>query len=215
MAPHRAVGAARGVLAHGAAESLLLLAREPEPDVARALENARLILQACRGYANPLTRDASMAENAEWLLSRAPAGSKLVLWAHNAHVSRRAGAMGSYLAERFGPDYVNLGLACHEGSYTAATRNGLDTYPAMPSQPGSLEWALHRTGLPALALDLREASPGDSASAWLLREMDFRSIGAIPVQHGFYRTRVAHDYDLVLFVDRTTASRPLPGRVGP
>lgn len=207
----RAVAAAEGVLAHVEAESLKLGAGEPEPVVARAIENARLVLQACRAYANPPTRDASMAENAEWLLSRAAPGSKIVLWAHNAHVSRRAGAMGAYLADRYGNDYMNVGFAFHEGAYTAAERRGLDAFRAMPSQPGSLEWALHRTGRPRLALDLREASPEDSSSAWLRDELEFRNIGALPVLHGFYRTRVAHDFDAVIFFDRTTPSRPLAG----
>jgi erythromycin esterase-like protein len=211
----RAVGAAEGVLRHVEAESLLLATRAEEPEVARAIQNARLVLQSCRAFANPPTRDASMAENAAWLLSRAPAGSKLILWAHNAHVSRHADAMGSYLAARYGSGYMNLGFAFHEGSYIASERRGLDAFPAMPSQPGSLEWALHRTGLPRLALDLRQASPEDPASAWLTGELDFRSIGALPVLHGFYRTPVAHDFDAVIFFDRTTPSRPLPSRVGP
>jgi erythromycin esterase-like protein len=207
----RAVGAAAAVLAHVRAESLTVAATQPARDVGRAVENARLTLQACRARANPPTRDASMAENVEWLLSRAPVGSKIVLWAHNAHVSRREGAMGHYLAERYGTDYVSFATAFHEGSYVASERSGLVPVPAMPSQPGSLEWALHRTGLPRLALDLREASPDDSASAWLLGGIDFRNIGAIPVQHGFYRTQVAHDFDAVIFFDRTTPSRPLSG----
>jgi len=211
----RAIGAAEGILHHVEAESLALAARADEPEVAQAIQNARFVLQACRGFANPPTRDASMAENAEWLLSRAPAGSKLILWAHNAHVSRRAGAMGGYLDARFGAGYRNVGFAFHEGSYIASDRSGLHVFPAMPSQPGSLEWALHRTGLPRLALDLHQASSEDSASAWLTRELDFRNIGALPVPHGFYRTNVAHDFDTVIYFDRTTPTRPLLSRSGP
>jgi erythromycin esterase-like protein len=38
-----------------------------------------------------------MAENIEWLRGQAGAGSKMMLWAHNYHVSSVPGAMGSYL----------------------------------------------------------------------------------------------------------------------
>jgi len=150
-----------------------------------------------------------MAENAERFLDRAPAGSKMVLWAHNAHVSRREGAMGFFLAERYGADYLPVGLALHDGGYVAGVGRGLEVFEAMPSNPGSLEWALHKSGLPRLALDLRQASPADSSAAWLTEDLEFRNIGALPVQHGFYRSRVARDFDVILFFDHTAPSRPL------
>lgn len=211
----RAVAAAEGIRARLEAESLRLLARFPEPEVARAVRNARLVEQACRTSLHPPARDANMAENVAWLLSRAPSGSKIILWAHNSHVSRRDGAMGSYLTTRYGTDYANVAFALHEGSYTAAAARGLSAIPAMPSQPGSLEWALHRTGLPRLALDLRLVSPEDSASAWLAGEPELRNIGALPVAHGFYRTRISQDFDTVIFFDQTTPSRPLTDRGTP
>ena len=44
-------------------------------------------------------RDECMAANVGWILDQAPKGSKVVLWAHNGHVARPAGAMGSFLDE--------------------------------------------------------------------------------------------------------------------
>ncbi len=206
----RAADAAREVLRHLEADSNAMAARASSPaDIARAFDDARLILQSCEAMRNPSSRDRSMAENAMRFLDRAPGGSKMVLWAHNAHVSRREGAMGSFLAERYGAGYLPIGLALHDGHYLAGEGRHLEAHEAMPSQPGSLEWALHRTGLPRFALDLRQAAPTDSSAAWLSEEMEFRNIGALPVQHGFYRMRVAHDFDVLLFFDHTTPSRPL------
>jgi erythromycin esterase-like protein len=211
----RAIGAARSVLARLEAESLALVARAPDGDVARALGEARLVLQSCEAGRNPPVRDRAMADNVAWLLEHAPEGARIALWAHNAHVSRRPRAMGSYLARRYGADYTNIALAFHQGTYTASDIGGPHAYDAVPSQPGSLEWALHRSGIPILALDLRDASPADSASAWLTGTPEFRSIGALPVGHGFYRTPVAREFDAVLFFDRAGASRLLPREGSP
>ena len=211
----RAIGAARGVLARLEAESLALLSRAPESEVGRAIRNARLVLQGAEMGRNPPLRDRAMAENVAWLLDQAPAGARIALWAHNAHVSRRPGAMGSFLAQRFGPDYWNIALAFHEGTYTATDGRGVRTYEAAPSLPGSVEWALHRAGIPRLVLDLHDASPEDSASAWLTATPEFRSIGLLPVGHGFYRTQVARDFDAILFLDQASASRPPPREGSP
>jgi erythromycin esterase-like protein len=210
----RAVGAARAVLARMEAESLGMASRATGDQVALALRNARLVQQGCEAGRHPPVRDRAMAGNLAWLLDQAPPGTRVALWAHNAHVSRRENAMGAFLAERFGAGYWNIALAFHEGAYTAMDGRDLRAYDGVPSQPGSLEWALHRTGIPLLALDLRGVSAADSASAWLAADPEFRTIGLLPVGHGFHRTRVAHDFDAVLFVDRASPSRPL-SRKGP
>jgi len=203
------VEAARSVLRRLEADSSASAPHTPTADVVRAIDDARLILQSCDAMRAPPSRDRSMAENAARFLDRAPAGSKMVLWAHNAHVSRREGAMGSFLAGRYGANYLPIGLALHDGRYLAAAGPTFEAYEVMPSQPGSLEWALHRSGLPRLALDLRLASPSDSSAAWLTEELEFRSVGSLPVPHGFYRSRVAGEFDVILFMDHTTPLRPL------
>ncbi len=205
----RAEEAARSVVRALESDSAALAGRAPPAEVTRALDNALLVLQSCEGMRSFPARDRCMAENAERFLDRAPARAKMILWAHDAHVSRRPGAMGAHLAARYGSGYVPVALLFHEGHYTAGDGRRLEAYEAAPSRPGSLEWALHRTGLPALALDLREASPADSASAWLRGELESRSIGLLPVQQAFFRSRIADEFDAVLFFDRTGPLRPL------
>ncbi|HEX2225486.1 MAG TPA: erythromycin esterase family protein, partial [Thermoanaerobaculia bacterium] len=69
-----------------------------------AIQNARILWQLTAMYTGGPTRDESMAENAAWILDNAPAGSKIVLWAHNGHVAKQPGWMGSFLAQRYGDD---------------------------------------------------------------------------------------------------------------
>lgn len=117
--------------------------------------------------------------------------------------------MGWHLGRRYGKDYVVLGFAFHEGDYTAVGSRGLATYPASVSFPGSVEYVFHQTGMPQFAIDLRKASRSDPASAWLLGEMEFRSIGAMAVD-GFYVTRTLTGmYDALIYFDRTTPSKLL------
>jgi erythromycin esterase len=150
-----------------------------------------------------------MAKNIQWIVNQAPPGSKIVLWAHDYHVSRYDGAMGSYLASQYGKDYVVLGFGFHEGSYNAVGPQGLKPYTAAPSFPGSAEYVFHHTGMPQFILDLRQASPDSSGSAWVIDDVQFRTIGAVPVD-GFAVTRLVHDYDAIIYLDHSSPSTLLP-----
>src|SRR5436190_23875503 len=61
---------------------------------ARALQSARIVLQAESVFASDDygSRDLYMAENTSWLLEQAGPEAKIVLWAHNGHVSKDYGA---------------------------------------------------------------------------------------------------------------------------
>src|SRR5262249_42844580 len=68
-----------------------------------------------------LHRDAMMALNVKWLLDQNP-GGKAALWVHNYHVSRTAGAQGSYIANWYPSDYVVLGLLFTKASTMLSAR---------------------------------------------------------------------------------------------
>jgi len=170
-----------------------------------AIQNARVVEQAAWVRIDAYHRDRAMALNTQWILEQNP-GAKAVLWAHNGHVYKGPYAQGLYLAQRYGKDYVVLGFAFHEGRYNAVGSRGLVPYDAVPSFPGSIEYVFHQTGLPRFILDLRKASASDPASAWLLGENEFRSIGAVPGD-GFYITRtLTQDYDALIYFDQTSPS---------
>jgi erythromycin esterase-like protein len=178
-------------------------------DIDWAIQNARIVAQAADLARNSAVRDPDMAANITWIIDHAPPGSKVVLWAHDYHVSRYDGAMGSYLAARYGTDYVVLGFGFHEGSYNAVGSQGLRPYNANPSFPGSAEYVSHQTGMPRFILDLRQASLDNPGSAWLLDDVQFRTIGAVPVD-GFAVTRLVHDYDALIYFDHSSPSVLLP-----
>jgi erythromycin esterase len=204
--------AAERVLSHLTANRDRYLARFDTAQVEWAIEYARLVQQEIAGNTpGGVPRDSSMALTVSWIARRRP-GAKLVLWAHNGHVGRRAEQMGAYLAREYGDAYRPLGFALGEGRYMAVGIRGDETrsWPAIPAPAGSVESALGATGLPIFALDLR-ATRGVADGKWLLEPHDFRSIGSGPVDDQFVTARVAAEFDFLIYVDRTTPSRILTG----
>jgi erythromycin esterase-like protein len=55
---------------------------------AHALQSARVVLQAEDLFTSNPSRDLYVAENASWLLEQAGSEVKIVLWAHNGHISK-------------------------------------------------------------------------------------------------------------------------------
>jgi erythromycin esterase len=149
-----------------------------------------------------------MAENVAWNLEHAPKGSKIVLWAHNGHVSRQPGAMGSYLAKRFGKDMVVFGFASHEGMYTAINpgKGLVDDNRLQLPPPGSIEWHLHRTGHARCVLDLRKSVKA-AEGKWLDQPLLFRMVGALSMTQQFFPAKVTAQYDALIWFDRRKRRR--------
>ncbi|MBO9152092.1 erythromycin esterase family protein [Chitinophaga sp. GCM10012297] len=155
-------------------------------------------------------RDSSMAENVDWLVKRYP-GSKLVLWAHNGHVSKAANAMGGYLEKMYGKQMVVMGFAAAEGTYTAIIPGQAIFSNNVLSAPpdGSFEWYGRNSGLGNFVLDLRKENLKDPGAAWLLEKRGIRRIGAVMMQPKFQfsQTLLPNDFDAVIYLDKTTASQ--------
>jgi erythromycin esterase len=159
--------------------------------------------------ANQVSRDASMAANVAWILQQSP-DAKVVLWAHNGHINRQPGTMGSFLAGWYGKDYLPIEFAFHEGRYNAINSGALTANDAAISFPGSAEYIFHRSGMPQFILDLRRASPAFPASAWLFGTTQFRNIGAVAIDGFSQRNNLTNYSDAVIFFDRSTPSALLP-----
>jgi erythromycin esterase len=178
-----------------------------------ALQCARLVEQFVEMTASgtPGARDRCMAENVDWLLERGGPDARLVLWAHNGHISRsgygQGDAMGAHLGRRHGADMVVCGLLFGSGTYTAFRKDGgLGAYGTSDAAPGSIEWAFGRTGQPHLALDLRRAEPNSPASGWVREAAEMRSIGAYAMPDAFNSCVVGEHYDALFYIGTSTPS---------
>src|SRR5262249_37450211 len=101
-----------------------------------------------------------------------------------------------------------VGFAAGEGQYTAvATGQGLKKdNPLNPPPEGSLEGVCKATGQDRFLLDLRPSASVPEAK-WLTRPYLFRSIGALAMERQFHPTVVSREYDVLVYVGKTTASR--------
>lgn len=201
--------------------------REDSLAVEWAVHAAGLFQQSARANAaqDVATRDSLMAANVAWAVTRLHPGLRMVLWAHDVHVSRGgdpvrsfyAGAtMGAHLRRRFGVGYRAVALLTANGTYRA-TRDFADhrmmEVPLFPPPEGSVEAILDRLPRPSGTIGLFLELPPDEqdrqgAPLWSLRPV--RSIGYSAFDYGFEQSRaIALEFDALFFVARSNASRAL------
>ena len=128
-------------------------------------------------------RDRINAENLRWLIDKAYAGRKIMVWAHNAHVMNAwygrgfdsvsfeplidgMKPMGVWLAGWYGDALYKIGFTTYDGSDGWI---GGPPEPVPPALPASLEERLHRMGVPEVLLPLHTAGglrslPGTTVS---------------------------------------------------
>lgn len=188
-----------------------------------ALQAAKIVAQAARlraPGAGPGYRDEMMAVNARWLLDEVYPGQKMVIWAHNGHVTTEKQAsyrpMGSWLRESLGTQLYVLGFAIHTGTVRARTREDgrsmevvESPLPAAPEGTGTATFSA--TGAQLFFLDLRSLQ-GELAK-WTSTPHLFRSLGALwdrTNPQDFMRSETLNKaYDGLIYIETTQAARGL------
>jgi erythromycin esterase len=167
-------------------------------------------------------RDESMAANVRWIQEREK-GARMVLWAHNGHISFMPGAiggeagMGSHLRRAMGANYLPIGFAFREGGFQAVNTDpkerGLKNFEVKPEAGGTLDAALAAPGRPVLALDLRALPKQGPVKSWFDSPQGTWSIGAMFGSSNpsvfIAKEPITRAYDALLFVNRTTAAVPV------
>ena len=199
--------AAHGLFDHMSSRRSDYLASHSAEQVDWMIQNARIIVQVLELIAGVTPRDKSMADNVGWILDHAPAGSKAVLWAHNGHVAKKPGMMGTYLDERYGDEMYILGFSLGGGRFNARGPLGLTSYPAHPPVLGSLESLFQATGMPMFILDLRQNS---GPAEWFREPRLVQNHGAVAFHCAFSPGVAAEEYDGLIWIDPTTPSVMLP-----
>jgi erythromycin esterase len=193
--------------------------------VERNIQYANLVRQYARnlylGHAS-LYRDTAMAENVSWILSIQPPGSKMLIWAHDMHISKGADpvrkndmyngiSMGAHLAKKYGTAYKAFGLSTYKGSYWAQvsyTDFRMMDCPLLDAPRGSLDEALHRVSESynnkLIFLDLTTARN----EQWLIKPLPVRFANHVNIEYGYWsRYSVPYQFDGIFFIDSTSAAR--------
>lgn len=217
QAAHQIVSCAEAV---ADARSLVQVRGEGRPGYSNAEQYARMVQQFERMAAtnnaavSNRRRDSSMAENIEWIKGQAGPDAKVVVWAHNAHVSRQSGTMGRYLQTRYGADYRTVGFAFGQGRFNAVLQLPDDTF-LLPQVHAvtfvaaqSLEETFLKTSAEIALIDMRRTITGGAAAAPLIASMTMRSIGSAFKTGNdaayFQKQFFPADFDLLMFVRTST-----------
>lgn len=169
-------------------------------------------------------RDNHMTQTIRRLLEHHGDDSKIIVWEHNTHVGdarytdMEAGGMvnvGQLVREQFGQNNVYIvGFGSYQGTVIAADEWGADmkvmNVPA--AQTGSWEDILHRQSANdkiVLSTELKQTEGFE-------RTLGNRAIGVVynPNQErgNYVPSNIANRYDAFVFINKTTALRPLGTR---
>jgi erythromycin esterase len=205
--------AARLAAYYGDAASVLeknrarLLKAGAEPDaLAMAIQSARSRVRLTGQFAATAsthgmeTRDAGMADNLDFLLDTLYPGRKVIVWAHNAHITYQPGAgypkmMGAIVAERRKAEVYTVGLFMGHG---AATMNDREPYEIAAPAAGTFDAVMTNGGARYAFVDFSTAKPGPETS-WIFAPIVMRSWGTKPEL-----ATPASGYDGVLYIDAVT-----------
>ncbi|MFI1180485.1 erythromycin esterase family protein [Streptomyces sp. NPDC020799] len=218
----------RRAMADSAREALGLLTRQRPAgggeEFTWAVQHARAISQVAEMYTFDLDdpkgvadcmrfRDATMAANTAWWQEHT--GRKVLLSAHNAHVSyvsddpaQYPRVQGAFLRDRLGARYVNVRLTFGEGSFNVMRDGGPTRAVTLgPAAPGSNEHTLDKVPYHAYALDMRTAPA--AVRKWLAVARPTRNIGTdYPTPD--YMTALGAGYDILVHLHRIRAADLLP-----
>jgi erythromycin esterase len=174
-------------------------------------------------------RDRCMADNVRWILRQGGPEARVVVSAHNGHVSRaglaeteegtlesigRALTADALTVKDEDLSMLVVGSAFARGSFNAYGK-GLTAFTVGDPVPESFEAALLAAGVERALLDLRSAPADGPVHAWIAALHPVRFVGGVfddaYVAQGGDRqpSRVAEQYDALFFVAASTPSRLL------
>jgi erythromycin esterase len=193
-----------------------IVAATSQADYEFGLRASRLAVQgeAVRAERNYDIRDAYMAENAAWWLEQSGPGARMVIWAHNYHVSTVQPWMGSFLRTQFGSDLRVFGFTFFQGSFTAVNLDGgpFGAYTVGPPPTNSYEHLFHGAGHERFILDLRPAAT-DPGAGWLKGPLNTREMGCCHrpsvSDYGVHSISFPAAYDAIIHFENSTPTQIL------
>jgi erythromycin esterase len=191
------------------------------------IQYANLVRQFTRESLDPMAlyRDKAMAENISWILSHRKPDTKILLWAHDVHISRGehpdtasnyhgAISMGSWLAKKYGDVYKAIGLFTYNGAYRAfpsySDYSGWINCPLFPGPVGSLDEALHQVAMRKKSIGLLLNLSTARSQQWLTKPLPTRFANHVCMEYAYWtRFSIPYQFDAIYFIDRTSPALPV------
>jgi erythromycin esterase len=171
-------------------------------------------------------RDFYMADNFYTFVQQFPPGTKMILWAHNSHISKNERArvnrgvrpFGSYIKAAYGDAYYAMGFSFGKGGFRAnkidEKGNGTGVQPLTvgPANENTLDALLGAAG-EQFIINFRNDNLPESVQAFVAKPLKSRNIGdnysPDNPDNYFPMTTIAKDFDALIFISNTSASIPI------
>ena len=169
------------------------LEEKTEQDLLLHNIESHILSHECRYrlYKNESPRDSHMAKHAQWLTEFIGPDAKVAIWAHNAHVANDphyaqdgSPAMGKYLKDSLGDEYLVIGTRLTEGKFAAVTEDylGKDTKPIVwnlryDPPENSVNQLFRQAGFKNFVINIRGLSNKGTLFSYLNEERPFFGVG--------------------------------------
>ena len=197
-----------------------------------AVRNAALVANAERYYrvmyyggaASWNLRDGHMFETLEALLRFHGAGSKAVVWEHNSHLGDAAATemgvrgeinVGHLCRQAYGPAAFLIGFGTDHGTVAAAHEwdGEMRVMDVRAAHPESYERVFHEAELRAAIVHLRDPVRPEIRDELEPPRLE-RAIGVVyrpdtELQSHYFHATLPHQFDEYVWIDETTAVRPV------
>ena len=197
-----------------------------------AVRNAALVANAERYYrvmyyggaASWNLRDGHMFETLEALLRFHGTGSKAVVWEHNSHLGDAAATemgvrgeinVGHLCRQAYGPAAFLIGFGTDHGTVAAAHEwdGEMRVMDVRAAHPESYERVFHEAELRAAIVHLRDPVRPEIRDELEPPRLE-RAIGVVyrpdtELQSHYFHATLPHQFDEYVWIDETTAVRPV------
>jgi erythromycin esterase len=161
-----------------------------------------------------ITRDKFMAENIEWILDHEGKDSKMLIWAHNRHISKHDMWMGRYLKKKYGDEYYAIGFDFNKGTFKAGDLKNpgiKKDFTVNYTAKGTSGQVFSELNMPVFFIDIEKAvKTGTPSKVFFKEKITQRSIPAgfnTDKENEFFLSdALYHEYDGLIFVNNTTAT---------
>jgi erythromycin esterase len=161
-------------------------------------------------------RDKYMAENIEWILDHEGKDNKMLVWAHNGHVSKAGkyfDSMGQRLEKMYNGQYYVIGFDFNKGSFRAwdFKTKQMKVFTVTDAEKGSSGLLFSGLNRPAFFIDIEKAVQTKSAAKQFFSEkIRQRAAGAsfsMDSEKFYYEDGPFYsEYDGLIFVNETSAT---------
>jgi len=159
-------------------------------------------------------RDEHMFENALWI-KESTANKKLIIWAHNFHVSKAniywQSPLGKHLYQKYGDKYYVIATDFNHGEVGVYVKKNKEFkyqnvyYPEVSTSKW-YEFFFSKCKFSNFFIDVQESSKNPNLQQFLTKSREMRAIGGTD-KPSVSKLSISECFDLVAFFNKATASK--------